>query len=92
MPAAPGRLDTVDARVGDELSEVLTHLKQGFAYTKQAVADVPTDSLIKKRKMFGQEFDVVESSLAMTGDLHEHLGQLIAYARINGIKPPWSRN
>jgi hypothetical protein len=27
----------------------------------------------------------------MSGDLHEHLGQLIAYARMNGIKPPWSR-
>jgi uncharacterized damage-inducible protein DinB len=71
--------------------EVLTHLTQGFAYTKQAIAAVPTDSLSKKRKMFGQEFDVVESSLAMTGDLHEHLGQLIAYARINGIRPPWTR-
>lgn len=71
--------------------EVLTHLKQGLAYSKQAIADVPTDSLIKKRKMFGQEFDVVQSSLVMTGDLHEHLGQLIAYARINGIKPPWTR-
>jgi hypothetical protein len=23
--------------------------------------------------------------------LHEHLGQLIAYARMNGIKPPWSK-
>jgi hypothetical protein len=27
----------------------------------------------------------------MAGDLHEHLGQLIAYARMNGIKPPWSK-
>jgi hypothetical protein len=24
-------------------------------------------------------------------DLHEHLGQLVAYARMNGIVPPWSR-
>jgi len=27
----------------------------------------------------------------MSGDLHEHLGQLIAYARVNGIKPPWTK-
>jgi hypothetical protein len=27
----------------------------------------------------------------MVDDLHEHLGQLIAYARMNGIKPPWSK-
>ena len=24
-------------------------------------------------------------------DMHEHLGQLIAYARMNQIVPPWSR-
>lgn len=24
-------------------------------------------------------------------DLHEHLGQLIAYARANGVKPPWTK-
>jgi hypothetical protein len=28
--------------------------------------------------------------LAVT-HLHEHLGQAIAYARINNIVPPWSR-
>ena len=26
-----------------------------------------------------------------TGDMQEHLGQLIAYARTNEIVPPWSR-
>jgi hypothetical protein len=24
-------------------------------------------------------------------DLHEHLGQLVAYARMNQIVPPWSK-
>ena len=71
--------------------EVLKHLKEGLAYTKQSIGAVSADSLANKRKMFGQEFTVLQSALIMTGDLHEHLGQLIAYARVNGIKPPWSR-
>jgi hypothetical protein len=25
------------------------------------------------------------------GDQHEHLGQSIAYARTNGVVPPWSK-
>jgi hypothetical protein len=25
------------------------------------------------------------------GHLHEHLGQLIAYARSNNVVPPWSK-
>lgn len=34
---------------------------------------------------------IVETSFAVTDDLHERLGQLIAYPRMNGVKPPWSR-
>jgi hypothetical protein len=29
--------------------------------------------------------------LLVAGDMHEHLGQLIAYARMNQIVPPWSQ-
>jgi uncharacterized damage-inducible protein DinB len=72
-------------------ADVLKHLKEGFAYGKQAVSGVSADSLTNKRKMFGQEFTTTQTSFFMAGDLHEHLGQLIAYARMNGIKPPWSR-
>ena len=32
----------------------------------------------------------VAATYALT-DLHEHLGQLVAYARMNSIVPPWSR-
>jgi hypothetical protein len=26
----------------------------------------------------------------LVSHLHEHLGQAIAYARMNGVAPPWS--
>jgi len=32
-----------------------------------------------------------QAALGVGGDLHEHLGQLIAYARTNHIVPPWSK-
>jgi hypothetical protein len=32
-------------------------------------------------------FDVV---YILVADVHEHLGQSIAYARVNGIVPPWT--
>src|SRR6185369_11109311 len=32
---------------------------------------------------------LAEAAFGMTGDQHEHLGQLIAYARSIGVKPPW---
>jgi hypothetical protein len=29
--------------------------------------------------------------ISTTTHLHEHLGQLIAYARSNNVTPPWSK-
>jgi hypothetical protein len=70
---------------------VLKHLKEGFAYGKQAVQGVDPATLTGTRKFFGSDATTADIALGMSGDLHEHLGQLIAYARMNGIKPPWSK-
>lgn len=71
--------------------KVLQALKEGHAYSTQALNAVPADSLGGTRTMFGHEFTGTQRWFLMAGDLHEHLGQLIAYARMNGIKPPWSK-
>ena len=71
--------------------DVLKHLKEGYAYGRQAVEGVDAASLMGTRKFFGRDATTVDVALGMSGDLHEHLGQLIAYARMNGIKPPWSK-
>ena len=70
---------------------VLKHLKEGYAYGRQAVEGVDPATLMATRKFFGRDASTIDVALGMSGDLHEHLGQLIAYARVNGIKPPWSR-
>jgi len=40
---------------------------------------------------FGADRTVIETSFAVVDDLHEHLGQLIAYSRMIGVTPPWSK-
>jgi hypothetical protein len=40
---------------------------------------------------FGRAMPVSANIMTATSDMHEHLGQLIAYARQNQIVPPWSR-
>ncbi|MSR36365.1 MAG: hypothetical protein EXR95_06940 [Gemmatimonadetes bacterium] len=42
-------------------------------------------------RFFGQTVQVGAAVMMASGDMHEHLGQLIAYARSNRIVPPWSR-
>jgi uncharacterized damage-inducible protein DinB len=70
---------------------VLKNLKEGYAYGRQAVQGVDPTTLTGTRKFFGSDATTADIALGMSGDLHEHLGQLIAYARMNGIKPPWSK-
>jgi uncharacterized damage-inducible protein DinB len=72
-------------------ADVVKHLNEGFAYTKQTVQGVDAAAITGKQKLFGGDRTIIETSFAMTDDLHEHLGQLIAYARMNGVTPPWSK-
>jgi hypothetical protein len=40
--------------------------------------------------MFNRQTTLRGSFLMITGHFGEHLGQSIAYARMNGIVPPWT--
>jgi uncharacterized damage-inducible protein DinB len=71
--------------------EVLKHLKESFAFMKANVDALDPAKLTGSQKLFGSDRTIIETSFIMSGDLHEHLGQLIAYARANGVKPPWSK-
>ena len=71
--------------------DVMKHLKEGFAYAKTQLNGMDAAQLAGTKKLFGRDMTIIETSLIMSGDLHEHLGQLIAYARMNGVKPPWSK-
>lgn len=70
---------------------VLKYLKDGFAYSKQSVGGLETAKLVGTQQIFGRSMTIIETTVIMTADLHEHLGQLIAYARTNGVKPPWTK-
>jgi hypothetical protein len=72
-------------------ADVMKHLREGFDYTKAQVMGMTDAQITGKQKLFGGDRTIIETSFIMTADLHEHLGQLIAYARVNGVKPPWSR-
>ena len=69
---------------------VIDALKKSFAHLRAAVAATPDADLGKAVKFFGRDSTVGGILLAAANHEHEHLGQSIAYARMNGIVPPWS--
>lgn len=70
-------------------AEVLAQLEKSWAHTKVQMAASDPAKMTTKFGRFNMTID--DAAFDMTGDLHEHLGQLIAYARSVGVKPPWSK-
>ena len=89
IPRGPEAFKTFESKATK--ADVMKHLKEGFAYTKQQIEGLDPAAITGTKKLFGGDRTIIETSFAMTDDLHEHLGQLIAYARMNGVVPPWSK-
>jgi uncharacterized damage-inducible protein DinB len=66
-------------------------LQQSFAHVKKALSATPEAKLADALPQFGENGTVRSLWLLEATHIHEHLGQLIAYARMNGVVPPWSR-
>ncbi len=77
------------AKVVDK-TEVLDHLRKAFAYCKQTVEAISDADMDKMIQFFGAERSLGASFYIMASDMHEHLGQAIAYARMNHVVPPWT--
>jgi hypothetical protein len=85
------REEAAKLRTLADKAAVIDHLNKGFAYAKKELEALDPATLTAKRKVMGQDRSVVDVVIFVGGDLHEHLGQLIAYARTNHIVPPWSK-
>jgi hypothetical protein len=56
-----------------------------------SVSGMDDDARMMEADFFGQRVAASTAVMMASADMHEHLGQLIAYARTNEIVPPWSR-
>ncbi|HEV3077883.1 MAG TPA: DinB family protein [Thermoanaerobaculia bacterium] len=75
---------------GADKAKTVAALKQSFDFVHQAITALPDSDLNKPIKIFGRDAIVAEAMLGIASHDHEHLGQAIAYARMNGVVPPWS--
>jgi hypothetical protein len=70
---------------------IIASLGASFDHLRSAIAATPEASLDDDLEYFGRQGTVRSYLVEITTHLHEHLGQLVAYARTNGVTPPWSR-
>jgi uncharacterized damage-inducible protein DinB len=71
--------------------EVIDWLKRSLEAVKTARAELKPDDLQRKVKVAGRDATVDGMYLRIIVHANEHMGQLVAYARMNGIVPPWAK-
>ncbi len=65
-------------------------LKESFAHMEGAFMNLSDEDMEKPVDLFGNKTTVRGGYLLLLSHAHEHLGQSIAYARMNGVVPPWT--
>jgi len=71
-------------------AEVIDWLKRSQDAVKNAHAAMKPADLQRKVKINNRDATVDGMYLRIIVHANEHMGQLVAYARVNGIVPPWS--
>ena len=71
--------------------QIISELEKSFALLKSSMTSFPDAKLDAQIEAFGSKTTNRELWVSTVTHLHEHLGQLIAYARSNNVTPPWSK-
>jgi hypothetical protein len=71
---------------------VVSELQKSFDHLRMVMKNTPDSDLDKQVMLFGKPTTERAVFATILNHLHEHLGQSIAYARMNGVVPPWSGN
>jgi len=72
-------------------AEVIDWLKRSLEAVRNAHAAATPKDFERKVKTFAGEATVGDVYLRIIVHANEHMGQLVAYARMTGVVPPWTK-
>ncbi|UCH65633.1 MAG: DinB family protein [Ignavibacterium sp.] len=84
-----GEFGAIEKSTTDK-EEIAKIIKKSFTTIKEAISKLTEDDLNKMVKTPFGELSIRSFMISILNHNHEHLGQAIAYGRMNGITPPWS--
>ena len=71
-------------------ASMVKHLRDSYAFVTKTVLELPESDLDTPVTFFGRPTTKRGMLLVLAAHSHEHLGQSIAYARMNKVVPPWT--
>jgi len=87
----PGSVDTENGKFPSDRVRAIAAVQASFVYIQEQIAALNDTDLDRQVNMSGRKLTIRALLLHAVTHAHEHLGQTIAYARMNGVVPPWSK-
>jgi len=87
---APNDLDVENMEAITGKEEVVDILKHSIKHVKEHIGEMPDSNIQAETVMYGRTVNGQAVLMQLVTHKSEHVGQAIAYARVNGIMPPWS--
>ena len=73
-----------------EKDRIVEDLNQSWDFASKTINSMSNADYAKLLPKLGPQANEGDVIYILVADAHEHLGQLVAYARQNGIVPPWT--
>lgn len=89
-PKVPAGMNQGLEKTVTKKEDVISWLKRSQDAVKAAHAAIKPEDLQRKVKIANTDATVDGMYLRIIVHANEHMGQLIAYARMTGVVPPWS--
>lgn len=89
-PVSPAEYARWEDEVTDK-DEVVEILEASMEYVRDVAGSMSGGDLDEATMLYGRSVGEWAVLLQLVTHMNEHLGQSIAYARMNGVVPPWSR-
>ena len=71
-------------------AKIVDELNKSWDFSKKTIDGMTNADFAKLIPKLGPQANAGDVVYILVADAHEHLGQSIAYARVNGIVPPWT--
>lgn len=71
-------------------AEIVADMEVALAHIVASLEGLGHEDQMAETEWFGTATTNAGAIMRAAGDMHEHLGQAIAYARTNHVVPPWS--
>jgi len=88
-PVPAYKVDGFESSTTDK-ARIIEQLDKSYAFAEAALQSMTNADFARPEKKLGPEANSGDVIYLLVVHNHEHFGQSMAYARINGITPPWT--